>query len=377
MALNSRAQSVLSPTSFDEPLAGDVPFESLMRWGPVTLHPRTSYSFVYGTDIQSAPGQGHDTTIQTLSPGMLFNLGERWTLDYSTSLILYSSQAFENNLAHNVVLSGSVIYDDWVFSLSHAFSYSSEPLVETGTQTTQQTHSTSVSTGYAINSRASLSFGLSQSLRFVDGFNNSRDWSTSDSFFYQLWPELTLGIGGGAGYVDVAVGSDQTFESVNGSLNWHPGSKLSISANAGGEVRQFSNSDAKMLFNPTFGLGISYPLSDSTSLSLSASRSISASYFADQVTESTSVDISVTQRLFGHFNLSLSAGYSTSDYEATDRNVVVRSTDSGYHFGASLGTSFLKRGSISTFYSYSQNSSSQSQYQFGSMQVGVSVSYGF
>jgi hypothetical protein len=66
-----------------------------LQLGPITLHPHLDYQLSYGNGLQSSPGQPHNTIANQVSPGILFDLGEHWTLDYTPTLIYYSSSSFQ------------------------------------------------------------------------------------------------------------------------------------------------------------------------------------------------------------------------------------------------------------------------------------------
>ncbi len=116
-AQNNNPMQVFAPAP---EIASPVP----LQWGPITLHPHLDYQLSYGNGIQSSPGQSHNTLVNQISPGILFNLGDHWTLDYTPTLIYYSSSSFEDALNQNVILSwGSALGNDWFFTGSHKLPY--------------------------------------------------------------------------------------------------------------------------------------------------------------------------------------------------------------------------------------------------------------
>jgi len=351
-------------------------------WGPVILHPRLGYSFTYGNGIHSRPGQQEKTIIQTVTPSLGMNIGRHWNLNYTPSLSFYSSDEFKDTLNHSVSLSGATSYEDWAFSVSQSYDRSSESRVETAQQTDQESYSTSLGATYLINSAWSLEMGLSQSFRFTGGGyanaqRNSRNWSTMEWLNYQYSPALGFAVGAGGGYDDVGVGSDMTSETLQGRVTFRVTEKVNLSINGGGEVRQFLDSEEPDLLSPIFGASISYSPFRVTTISLSGSRSVSSSYFQNQVTENTSVSLGLTQRLFGRYSLGLSGGFSTTDYRASASGLSVSRSDENSFFRVSLGTGFLKRGNVSVFYSVSKNSSNNDDFGYSSDQMGFSLSYGY
>ncbi|HEU5125776.1 MAG TPA: hypothetical protein VFW05_17125 [Verrucomicrobiae bacterium] len=351
-------------------------------WGPVVLHPRLGYTFTYGNGIHSRPGEQEKTIIQRVTPSLGMTIGRHWNLNYTPSLSFYSSDEFKDTLDHSVSLSGATSYEDWAFSVSQSYARSSESRVETARQTDQETYSTSLGATYLINSAWSVEMGVSQSFRFTGGGyanaqRDSRNWSTMEWLNYQYSPALGFAVGVGGGYDDVGVGSDMTSETLQGRVTFRVTEKVNLSVNGGGEVRQFLDSEEPDLLSPIFGASISYSPFKVTTISLSGSRSVSSSYFQNQVTENTSVSLGLTQRLFGRYSLGLSGGFSTTDYRASASGLSVSRSDENSFFRVSLGTGFLKRGTVSIFYSVSKNSSNNDDFGYSSDQMGFSLSYGY
>ncbi|HMJ25554.1 MAG TPA: hypothetical protein VK475_06980, partial [Pyrinomonadaceae bacterium] len=227
-------------------------------WGPVTLRPHVFYRFSYADGIESSPGDHQVTIIHELSPGMLFVIGQHWTLDYSPTLRFFSNNQFHNSLDHSLNLSGWMSYEDWVFSLSQGYSRSSAPLVETGAQTDQESYFTGINASYRFNSKLSVDLAISQSFVLAQQFDSSRSWSTTEYLNYQLWPRLNVAIGMVFSYTDVDFGPDMTSEQLQGRISWRATDKTSFECHAGAEDRQFLSGGAPDLINPVFGLSIQY-----------------------------------------------------------------------------------------------------------------------
>ena len=357
-----------------------VPFSSQdqpFQWGPVVARPHVSYQYLHGSGIQSTPTNQYTTDIHEVSPGITIDLGTHWALDYTPTLRYYSDNHFKDEFNNAVSLTGNNAYQDWVFGLSQSYESSSSPLVETATQTDREIFLTALSASYAINEKMSLDMDLYQNLLFAANFQSFRDWSTMDWFNYQFWPRFNVGIGAGLGYVNVDAGPDQTYEHLSGRINWRATDKLSFQVNAGFEERQFLGGGAGSLFNPTFGAAIQYQPFEANRISLNANRSVSSSYFQDQVTENTSVSCNLNQRLLGKFYLDLSAGYGVTKYVGSTTSTTVDREDDSPNFSARLSRSILKRGTVSVFYTYSKTSSTAPGYSFNSNQVGFSVRYSY
>jgi Putative beta-barrel porin 2 len=367
--------------------------------GPVIAKPHLNYSLTYANGVQSSPGNPQSTLVQSLSPGVLFVLGTHWTLDYTPTLTFYSDKNLNDSVSHSLSLSWGTTYNEWVFSLSQGFSASSDPTIQTASQTDQKSYSTSLGASYSFNDKMSLNSSFSQNISDLDGnslsltnvpgsFTNldggSRQWSITESLNYEFWPRLNAGVNASFGYVNVDSGSDQINASASGNVNWRATDKTSFQVNAGVQDSRSLGDGSGDIISPTFGATIQYQIFEPTQLSLNASRAITTSFFQNQDSDSTSVSIGLNQRLFRKYNLSLNGAYSTTDYiqlvpanGASGSGTSTVRTDDSYSFGASLSRPILKRGTISVTYSYSENRSSVTGFTYSSNQIGVQIGYSY
>jgi hypothetical protein len=367
-----------------------------LKWGFITAHPHVYYGLVYGNGLESAPGQEQDSLVQTLSPGMLLNLGDYWTLDYTPTLTFYSNTNFQNTLSHSVVLNGGTTYKAWIFNFSQGYTRSSAPTVQTGTQTEQDNYSTALSATYEINSVLTLSLGANQDFNYIGNssiITNSpsatRTWSTMDWLTYEFWPRLTGGVGAGTGYINEVGGSDTVYEQYQGQVNWRATDKISFVVSGGLQEDQFLGSGGSdNLVTPIFSASVQYKPFDQTRLTLSGSRTVSSSYYyVNQVTETTQVSADLNQRLLGFLYLDVGGSYSEENYEASESIIGSSRTDDYYSLNVSLTCPILKRGTATVFWSYSDNSSTQTEFlgpfasssifSYHSSQIGFSLSYQF
>jgi hypothetical protein len=387
---------VFSPE--EEP--GSAPQQSQpFQYGPLIAKPHVTYQFLYVSGVQSSPSNHQDTVIHEFSPGILLDIGTHWALDYTPTLTYYENNHFKNEFDNSITLTGGTAYEDWLFGLSQSYSSSSSPQAETGTQTDQENYSTALTASYAFNSKFSLDMSVNQNFSFVDnnfGTTNSADnsqstrgWSTMEWLNYTFSPRLNAGVGAGIGYVNVNIAPDQTYEQLQGRVNWRATDKVSFQVNAGFQDVQFYTPGAGDLLNPTFGASIQYQPFKQTQISANASQTTSANTFSFQgsdagftqggATESTSVSCNLNQRLLEKLYLNLGVGYTTTKYTdsisgfggALSGNRV----DDYSYFSANLSRSFLKRGTMSVTYQYSDNSSSLPGFSFSSSQIGFEIGY--
>jgi hypothetical protein len=364
-----------------------------LQLGPVTLHPHLDYQLSYGNGVQSAPGQPQNTIVNQISPGILFNLGDHWTLDYTPTLIYYSSSSFQNALNQSVQLSwGSAFGNDWFMSGSQNYVSTSNPEVQTAAQTDQQTYATVLNASYQFNDKMSLDMGLNQNLEYVgneenstnqlESLANSKSWSTLEWLNYQFWPRFNAGVGAGLGYNQQENSPDSIYEQYQGRVNWRATDKISFQLSGGLQDQQYLSGGAGDLLTPIFGGTIQYQPFEQTRLAVNASRTVSNSSFQNQVTVVTGITVDLNQRLLGRLNLDLSGGYSTTDYQSSAAGLSTSRNDDQFSFTARLSCPLFKRATVSVFYSYNDNTSSQSGfatagsgYGYTSSQGGLEIGY--
>ncbi|MGO8676093.1 MAG: hypothetical protein ACLQVX_09505 [Limisphaerales bacterium] len=382
------SQSRLMDTSVLAPApASQLGAQPVLQAGPVVFHPHLFYRFTYAEGLPAQAYEKVSTAINEVDPGIGFDLGKHWRLDYTPSLRYYSNHLLQDTTDHSVGLVGSTSYEDWTFGLSQRYATVSQPTFETGAQTDLETYSTALNATYSFNAKTSLEMGLNQDIQNVGpaaGPNasaqelvDSKVWSTMDWLNYQFWPKIGSAIGLGGGYVDLSAGSSMTFEEVQGRLTWQVARKLSLVVSAGYEEWQFLDVNTQDLVSPIFGASAVYRPFEGTALSVSAARSVMVSYIFNQVIENTSVSGGVHQQVFKKLAFDLTGGYGVASYEASDSGLSLSREDHNLFLNARLSMPFLKRANAGVFYQASKNTSGVSQFQISTTQVGFDLGYSF
>lgn len=358
----------------------------LLRWADVHVRTHVTYQFVDGNGIQSSPGQSGNVITQTINPGATISLGPHWSLDYEPTLVYYSSRQFQNAVNQAVTLVGGSSYGNWVFGLSQGYTRSDAPMVQTASQTAQQSYSAGLNASYAFNERWSIEMNAGAGFTFVgQGQNNtnfqaplsdSQSYFSSDWMNYQFNSKASAAVGVSGGYGSQTGGFTSVSEQLLGRVLLLPGGKLSLSADGGVENQQFLNIGGVSLWNPVMDVSASYILFPPTTLTLSASRSVQSSLFANQVTEGTSVSAGLSQRLLGILHLSLAYSYGETDFIGSTSGTAERK-DTGDNYSVSLSTSFLHHGSVSTFYQYGRNTSTLAGFSYLSHQAGFTLTWAY
>src|SRR2546423_2507292 len=132
------------------------------------------------------------------------------------------------------------------------------------------------------NTRARAEYDLTGKLYLQGEFdsytyfypNNISDYTVSGGLYlYYRWlPKVSVGVGGTFGYnwVDDPT-PNQTFEQVNGRINYEVTAKMALYASGGVEFRQFDG-DRSTYVTPVFELGMSYYPFEGTTFTLAAGR---------------------------------------------------------------------------------------------------------
>ena len=139
------------------------------------------------------------------------------------------------------------------------------------------------------------------------------------------------------------------------------------------------------LFNPIYGVSILYAPGHNTLISLGASQVTTVSYIPGNLTETTSLELSLTQQILKRVSLKLTGGYHQISYVnqlrfaitgvgIVDFGSVVR-TDDAYSLTTRIIYAFSRRGTLALLYRYRNNESSQQGYALTSNQVGIELGY--
>lgn len=370
-----------SPSGSLSVLGGFLPanFQSLLTGSNIQPHATVRYGFSMVDGIQSAPGTPSDSDIHTFSLGLDTAIGRRLKFDYMATQSIYSNSAFDNSLSHLVNLTGNFSGEVSDLSVSQSYSSSSQLLVETGSQTPEETFTTSATFGRTLGPRSRLEVSGNQYLRLAS-FRNSRARDVSRSLSTWLLYAVSSRLNGGPGVtvgMNDSVGSEMTFVQMNGRVSWQLRDKISLQATAGAERRRFKSSDKPAETNPVYGGSLTYRPFSTTQLTASIDRGSSGSYFVSQGTESTSWNVGLQQRLLGRISFSATATEWSSDYFATEAGVADLRDDEGSSFSMGLSTAILRNGSIGVNYRESRNTSTTGDFSFSTRQIGFDISYRF
>lgn len=370
------------PSHVASALGGALP---LWRRGALALRPHAAYSFVHGTGVQVGPGSAIDTDTQTLSPGLSVNVGEHWSGDYTPSWTWYSNDRLKDSFDESASLVGSYAYDDWRVGADLAYSSFHPILVETASQTHESRYTVGASVHYALTDRTDIDASASQTYRqstpvfdaAANPLSNTRDWSARGDIAWRATDRTRVAPGVSFGYAEPSIGPGMSYVRPELLVKWAPTDRLIVTGQAGAEQRRFRRSSAGTLKSPVYSGSLRYRPFDATSLTLSATQGVAASYLGNAVTRSRSYSAVLQQRFFALLFATLEASRQKSSFVQTAFQLPVVREDRYTTYTLRLSLPFLHRGVISGFYERAHNASTFDELSFTSRQIGIEVRYSF
>ena len=348
-----------------------------LRLGPFNLRPHAFYRYLYGDGLRSADGEQKKTALQSFSPGIYGELGTHLNFDYTATWNIYSSRGFRDTIDHSATIHWSTQYQDWSLGAGHSYSQFDSPSVETGRQTKQSSQVSTFNAMRALGSRYALETSLAQNLRFAEGYNDPYTWSVREMLHQKTTPQIDTGIGVDYSYTAIKKNADMGALQLLASLSWRPIQQLNMSLQGGLEKRRVYSKPSADTSGPVYSGSIQFIPTNTTQVGVTASRSTSASFFDNQLTESTGYGINFQQRLLQHYQFASSYTHQETKYTSTLPGFIVNRKDKTDSVNLSLGTSFLARFRTSIAYQFSNNSSNRSEFKFTSSQISFEIGYSF
>lgn len=359
----------------------------LWQGGPFAARPHFDYEVIHGSGILRIPGQPEKTTMHTVSPGILVDVGTQASMDYTLSRVMYSNEKLDDETDHNFRLQGGLTRDDWKFRLSGTYGTDTNVLVETGGQTRDESYTTIGTVSYQLGRRSELEVIFNHTDRSATPTASSPNWQGSEWVLWSVstWlrqhlsKELNIGAGVGAGYDEIGDGPDMSHVQPQLQINWRPTQKISLSAEGGRENRRVRSTRPRNQENTRYNASVSYRPFSTTSLSAGASRTIDPSYFAGETTQSDGWNVGFEQRFLTRLFFSISRSQSKAKYDSTTTAFVATPNRDDRYESTSvrLSTPLFGKGSVAAFHQRSHNRSNETIYNFTSDQVGGQLSYRF
>ena len=348
-----------------QPTAPPSPF----NYGPFSIEPSASYQVTYETGVLAAPGNPVDVTNQSITAGLTVQAGRNWNLGYTASWMGYSSGLFRDGWDQSASFGGNFSFQDWSLQVSQSYSNTSDPQIETGRQTPEQSYGTSVAAFYGLgSSEPSMEVDLGQSIGFASLSPSIYTWTNQDWAHFPVSPQVDLAIGAGVGYTHEDPGFDMNYVRPQAKIDWHPTIKLTLAAQAGIERDHYLTASRETSQTPVFSTSVSYQPWPTTTIGAGAAREVTASLFANEVSQSTSFNLQAAQQLLTHYYLSAQASSGKTDYLSVNSALSNERGDTTDSLQASLSTMIFQRLYLSLAATRTHNSSSIQGFKFSSNQ---------
>ncbi len=363
----------LPPPPSQPPAPPDTPF----KIGPIVLHPHFNYGYSNAEGLPAPDGRRIASEIHSINAGISADLGRYWSLDYSPSWMNYTARAMTDTFDQSASLSGAMVFWDWNFQVSQSYSQATPTLVETGRQTKQETWATSLGASHAFNRIVQFTASAGLNERYTDIAADTRSWNSTAMLNLVFSSRLNLNVGPNFSYTEIVDAPDMYSEGYNVRLNWVPTDKLTLGISTGMQYSHSTSSAGLDLANPLLNFSASYQPFETTTISFTAARTVSPSYFKEQVTDSVRWSVGLSQRLLGRFYLSASYAPYDTDYTAADALTQAGRKDSVDTYTAALSTQLFSRLSVSASFTKTDNKSNDPGFSFSTMQYGLQLRYSY
>jgi hypothetical protein len=378
----------------------------LFQIGNVNVRPHASYSVVYDDNIflehkskflgaQGNPGRDHDF-VHTFTPGLKLDAGDAaarqsayFRANYEAAFTRFTHNSGSDATDHNVLVGVGGKLNRLQVGVEQTLQSRSDAdaanLAANG-RVKRKTWETKIDSDYEVSEKTSLSLNLKQTIGDYNApLFDTVDRSATLFLDYQVLPKVKMGVGGGAGYLQV----DGTAANHNANsayyqglvrLTWEATEKLNITATGGLEHRNIQERGAADPDGLVFGVSANWKASEQTTVSLSATRGKKASNAqVAQLNEETAITGSIKHSLFDRVSLNLDGGYSYSHYKATSTAAGALRDDNYFFAKPALTYRFVERAQASLYYQYRRNDSTAvaNGNDFYNNQLGLELSYSF
>ena len=361
------------------------------RW---RIAPHIQAKVTYDDNIFIQPSHERGDFIFTLAPGITFGYWEleegrdyfQWKdagslierargnfliADYTAFFLGFARTSSENTVDHDGRVAFRWELAKLTLGATLAAGSNTEADPDVGERVRVRSLAINITSRYQVSDKTLLGLALSNTINDPDGFIQTTEWRAEGFAQYAITPLLQLGLGLAGGRLDVAEGSDQTFEQILARAEYSLTDKLAAQFSGGVEFRQFDASTSERT-SPVFALGIDWRPAAATEVTLSAFRRVGASaLLVDENFTITGFEATFRRALRGGLQFSLAGGYHVVSYtfagggeNRTDHYVFVR---------PGLFYRFTDRLQVGLTYQYRRNESNLQRFGFSNNQVTAEI----
>ena len=317
-------------------------------------------------------------------------------LDYAPSVLLFTNHSENDAIQHLIHLEGqhrfsrltltlrqdvSILDGTDIGTITDASTPGSHVNLDVSGRTRVNIFGTHLNASYDLTGKLFLSAGVDASVTDYPNSDLFSSQAISGNAFinYRYSDKLVLGLGGTGGYDFVDdPNPNQSFEQANARINYALSGKVSLNASGGVEFRQFENNSRGEYVSPVFDIGAGYQPFDGTNIGIAAARhTVNSAVLAGQDFATTTVRLSVRQRLLQRVYLGLAAGYESGDYFSTVSGVNASRTDDYFFVEPSVDVAVTRWCTFGAYYLHRENDSTLRPVSFYDNQVGIRVGLAF
>jgi hypothetical protein len=345
-----------------------------------SLQFRSRLGVAYDDNIYISNTNRVGDTILTLTGGVSFLYGD-WlsktgnflVADYEASGLFYMENSSQNSLNQIATLMGQYRIERLTAQLRSQYFYLTGADRDVGDLTARNLINNSLRLSYDAGAKTTLFSEGFANLALYQGLFNSYEFGAKTGADYQVLQKVRVGPEAVIGFLNVEDSPFQIYQQLRARVSYATTAKLSFEGSAGVEFRQFS-SQSRTYF--VFSLAAEYRPFDSSVVSLRGYRTLYGSAALEgQDFIATGVELSLSQRFFHRFYLSIATGYENDQYIAITQNVQAGRVDNFVFVRPALTFAFTKWGSVNLFYEFRKNFSNEFEFAFYDNRVGAALAF--
>jgi hypothetical protein len=300
-------------------------------------------------------------------------------LSYTPSYTVFLDHSDQDNFSHDVIGETQISLQRLTLGAFARFQTLRQPNTDVGNLVDEQLTSIHAFAYYTLSSRTQITSEL---------FFQNHQYSEGLIGYFELWGEnwldynfsskTTIGPGIAAGWLVPTEGSEQYYGRFQARVTWKPTGRLSFSGKGGIEIRNIKGR-AERLY-PIFGLEARYAFSAKTSAALSVFQDVRTSAAVQTLNYiGRALEGRVDQKVLDRFLLSLSVGYTNTEYDDSFSNIRggVARTDNFLYVNLGLATTLNRWSECLIGFQYRNNDSTNSRRAFSELITTLAININF
>lgn len=264
-----------------------------------------------------------------------------------------------------------------LLELSQTFTTYDGPNVDVQGTLQQTTYGTRVFGSYAVASKTTLELEVVQTDNRYDVGFNADETAISPYINYEISPKLTLGVGTIVDFLYISSGINQTSQQPNLRAVYKYSDKLSITARAGFEIREFAGYNYERK-SPMFSLGSQWTPFEHTSVNIDGYRRTAPSIgSANQDYDATGLAVQLRQVFLTKYFAALRGTFEHANYFYGSNGLSSGRKQDYYSVRPSIGYMPNDMLTFSVYYQYSENIASPEFNKFRDNQIGFQGSFSY